>query len=142
MNKRQFIRISIAGATGALFVPRVLMADMVEPALKTRLAGGVYHTDEAFGRWNKKIAGLHLAVFEHHGHDLHVASHHPMPGYEHYIVKHELLDSNFNFITEHRYDPTQDKKPETTFDISGHSGLLYVMTMCNVHDVWVNATEV
>jgi len=41
MDKRDFIRISIAGVTGALFVPRILMADMVEPALKTKLAGGV-----------------------------------------------------------------------------------------------------
>lgn len=142
MDKREFIRISVAGAAGALFVPRILMADMVEPALKTKLAGGVYHTDVAFGRWNKKISELHLAHFAKHGHELHVASHHPMPGYEHYIVKHQLLDSDFKFITEHRYNPTKDKKPETTFNIKGHKGLLYVITMCNIHDVWINATEV
>jgi len=142
MDKRDFIRISIAGVTGALFVPRILMADMVEPALKTKLAGGVYETDVAFGRWNKKIAGLHLADFAKQGHELHVVSHHPMPGYQHYIVKHQLLDSRFNFISEHRYNPTKDKKPETTFDIRQHKGLLYVITMCNVHDVWVNATEI
>lgn len=142
MNKRDFIRVSVAGATGALFVPRILMAGMVEPALKTKLAGGVYHTDDAFGRWNKKIADLHLAVFAKHGHDLHVESHHPMPGYNHYIIKHELLDANFNFITEHRYNPLKDKKPETTFNIKGHKGLIYVITMCNIHDVWINATEV
>lgn len=142
MDKREFIRISIAGATGALFVPRILMAGMMETALKTKLAGGVYETDIAFGRWNKKIAGLHLADCAKHGNELHVESHHPMPGYEHYIVKHQLLDSHFNFITEHRYNPTTDKKPETSFDIKGHKGLLYVITMCNVHDVWVNATEV
>lgn len=142
MDKRDFIRVSVAGVAGALFVPRVLMAGMVEPALKTKLAGGVYHTDVAFGRWNKKISELHLAETSKHGHDLHVISHHPMPGYQHYIVKHELLDANFNFITEHRYDPTKVKTPETTFNIKGHKGLIYVMTMCNVHDVWINATEV
>jgi superoxide reductase len=142
MDKRQFIRVSIAGATGALFVPRVLMAGMVEPALKTKLAGGVYHTDEAFGRWNKGVAEHHLADFAKHGQELHVESHHPMPGYEHYIVKHQLLDSNFKFITENRYDPSKDKKPETTFDVKGKKGLIYVITMCNVHDVWVNATEI
>lgn len=142
MDKRQFIRISLAGAAGALFVPRVLMADMVEPALKTRLAGGVYHTEDAFGRWNRKIAGLHLAVFEKQGDRLHVESHHPMVGYKHYIIKHELLDADFKFITEHRYNPMRDKKPQTTFDLKGHKGLIYAMTICNVHDVWINATEV
>lgn len=142
MDKRTFLRISIAGAAGALFVPRELMADMVEPALKTRLAGGIYHTDVAFGRWNKTVAGLHLATFRKEGTQLHVASDHPMIAYKHYIIKHEIFNSDFRFIAEHRYDPTKDKKPEATFDTAGHTGLIYVLTMCNVHDVWVDATEV
>lgn len=142
MDKRDFIRVSIAGAAGALFVPRILMADMVETALKTRLAGGVYHTADAFGRWNKKISELHLAHATKQGDKLHVISHHPMPGYEHYIVKHELLDHHFRFIAEHRYNPLKDKTPETTFDIKGRKGLIYVITMCNVHDVWINAHEI
>ncbi len=142
MNKRDFIRIGIAGAAGALFVPRELMAGMAEPALKTRLAGGVYHTGIAFGRWNKDVADHHLPEFEKQGDRLHVTTHHPMSAYGHYIIKHELLDADFNFITEHRYDPTTDKTPETVFDISGHGGVIYVLTMCNVHDLWVNAAEV
>ena len=39
------------------------------------------------------------------------------------------------------YDPKTDKTPETIFDISGHNGMIYVLTVCNIHDVWVNATE-
>lgn len=142
MDKRQFIRISVAGAAGALFIPRELMAGMVEPALKTKLAGGVYHTADAFGRWNKGLADHHLPDFAKHGSKLQVTTHHPMPGYEHYIIKHQLLDANFNYITEHLYHPTKDKKPETSFDISGHKGVIYVLTMCNIHDVWMNAAEV
>jgi superoxide reductase len=142
MDKRDFIRVSIAGAAGALFVPRILMAGMVEPALKTRLAGGVYHTAEAFGRWNKKISALHLADTSKQGNELHVESHHPMDGYKHYIIKHQLLDAHFRFITEHRYDPLKDKKPRTVFNIKDHKGLIYVITMCNIHDVWINAHEV
>ncbi|MGA8260911.1 MAG: desulfoferrodoxin family protein [Arenicellales bacterium] len=141
MNKREFIRIGIAGSAGALFVPSDLMAGMVEPALKTKLAGGVYHTATAFGRWNQALADHHLPMFDKQGTSLHVATNHPMNAYGHWIIKHQLLDSNFNFITEHIYDPTSDKKPETTFDVGGHSGVLYVLTMCNVHDLWVNATE-
>jgi superoxide reductase len=141
VNKRDFICISIAGAAGVLFVPRKLMAD-VAPALDTKLAGGVYHTATAFGRWNQGIADAHLAEFKKTGSKLHVVSHHPMKSYEHYIVKHELLDSKFNFITEHSYDPKAVKTPEATFEIDGRSGVIYVLTMCNVHDVWVNATEV
>lgn len=142
MDKRTFLRITVAGTTGALFVPRTLMAGMVEPALKTKLAGGVYHTDEAFGRWNKGVAEHHLPTFEKHSGRLQVTTHHPMNAYEHYIIKHELLNAEFNFMNEHRYDPTHDKKPETVFDLGGHSGLVYVLTVCNVHDMWVNATEV
>ena len=141
MYKRDFIRIATAGVAGALFVPKALMAGMVEPALKSKLAGGVYYTEAAVGRWSKTLADHHLPVFEREGSRLQVTTNHPMPGYEHYIVKHQLLDSDFGFVAEHLYDPTTDKAPETVFDISGRSGVIYVLTMCNVHDVWVNATE-
>ncbi len=140
MKRREFIRISVAGSAGALFVPKELMAGMVEPALKTKLAGGVYHTSEAFGRWNKGVSEHHLPDFDKQGSSLHVVTHHPMNPYEHYIIKHQALDANFGFITEHNYDPKTDK-PETTFDLSGHKGMVYVLTMCNVHDLWVNGTE-
>lgn len=142
MDKRQFMRISIAGAAGALFVPRSLYAGMVAPALETRLAGGVYHTADAYGRWNKGLADHHLPEFAKQGDSLQVTTHHPMSGYEHYIVKHQLLDGDFNFITEHMYNPQTDKAPETSFDIGGRNGTIYVLTMCNIHDVWMNATEV
>lgn len=59
MNEREFIRIDVAGSAGALFVPTDLMAGMVEPALKTKLAGGVYHTATAFGR--RRQVPLHLS---------------------------------------------------------------------------------
>jgi len=140
MNKRDFVRIGIAGTAGAMFVPMDLMAGMVEPALKTKLAGGLYYTETAFGRWNQGLADHHLPKFDKQGSSLHVATNHPMNAYEHWIIKHQLLDSNFNFITENSYNPKSDK-PESTFDISGHSGVIYVLTMCNVHDLWVNATE-
>ena len=142
MDKRQFIRISIAGAAGTLFVPKALFAGMVEPALKTKLAGGVYHTADAFGRWSKGVAEHHLPDLSQHGNQLHVATHHPMIANAHYIIKHQLLGANFDFITEHLYDPKEDKVPETTFDVSGHKGIIYVLTMCNIHDLWVNATEI
>ena len=143
MNKRDFIRIAVAGSAGALFVPQELMAGMVEPALKNKLAGGVFHTETAFGRWNRAVADVHLPTFEKRGSNLHVSSdHHPMDAYSHWIIKHQLLDSNFNFITEHLYDPKTDKRPETSFDLGNRKGLIYVLTICNIHDMWVNATEV
>lgn len=141
MKRRDFIRVGVAGSAGALFVPKELMAGMVEPALKTKLAGGVYHTAEAFGRWNKGVSEHHLPDLDKKGSSLHVVTHHPMNPYGHYIIKHQMLDAKFNFITEKIYDPTSDK-PETSFDLSGHKGMVYVLTMCNVHDLWVNGTEV
>jgi superoxide reductase len=146
MDKRRFIRIAVAGGAGSLFIPRLALAGGGESALATHLAGGVYQTGDAFGRWNNKIADLHLPVAEKHVSNgalqLHVVSHHPMPGYEHYIVKHELLDGNFRFLREHRYDPTRDKTPETTFDLGNYRGIVYAMAICNVHDVWIDMFEV
>jgi superoxide reductase len=142
MDKRQFIRVSMAGAAGALFVPGQLYAGLVEPALKTRLAGGVYHTAEALGRWNQGVANHHLPRLARQGDRLQVTTPHPMIPYEHYIIKHQLLDANFGYLAERLYNPETDSKPETTFDIGGQQGVIYVLTVCNIHDMWINATEV
>lgn len=146
MDKRSFMRIALAGGAGSLFIPRMVLAERMPAALKTRLSGGVYHDKVDFGRWNAKLAELHLARSEKemsgNSARLHVESHHPMNAYEHYIVKHELLDGNFKFLQEHRYDPKVDKTPAATFDLGSYRGRVYVMTFCNVHDLWIDTTEV
>ena len=64
-----------------------------------------------------------------------------MNAWGHYIIKHQLHDANLKFMQEHLYDPKKDK-PQATFDLGNYRGVVYVLTMCNVHDVWMNMIEV
>ena len=71
-----------------------------------------------------------------------VVTSHPMDEYKHYIVKHMLLDQDFNFIAEMMFDPTKDKVAISTFDIGSYKGKLHVLSVCNKHDTWMNTTSV
>jgi len=146
MEKRTFIRLSLAGAAGSLILPRMALSKAMESALASKYAGGLYQTDHAWGRWNAKVAGLHLAHTEKQltggKVQLHVESRHPMLAYEHYIVKHEILDADFKFLAEHRYDPRKDKKPASVIDLGSYRGIVYAVTYCNIHDLWVDVSEV
>jgi superoxide reductase len=146
MDKRDFIRFGIAGSAAGIFVPKAALAAGMDKVIHSKLAGGLYYTEHAFGRWNKGLADHHLPHLEKQmsggATQLHVATAHPMNAYGHYIIKHQLHDHNLKFMQEYLYNPTTDTKPETTFDLGKHRGVVYVMTMCNVHDVWMNLIEV
>ncbi|MCG8611586.1 MAG: hypothetical protein MI864_13730, partial [Pseudomonadales bacterium] len=109
------------------------------------MAGGVYYTKESPGRWSKKVDG-HLPHFEIEkaGMDtmVRVLTGHEMKGYEHYIVKHVLLDADFGFLQENMFDPMKDKSPISDFKLTGYTGKLYALSMCNKHDVWLNSIEI
>jgi superoxide reductase len=146
MDKRSFLRLTLAGGGLSIFVPKAVHAALMESPLKSKLAGGMFFTEEALGRWNKGTASHHVAQIEKQAGggktQLHVASAHPMDGLDHFIVKHQLLDQDLKFMQEHLYKPTVDKKPEHIFDLGNHHGAVYAITMCNVHDVWINMIEV
>ena len=146
MDKRTFIRLSVLGSGMSILTPKSVFAAAMDSGLHSRLAGGVFHTEEAFGRWNKGVADHHLPALEKKlrgsAVQLHVATSHPMNAYAHYIIKHQLLNADFRFLQEHPYNPAQDKAPVATFDLGSYRGPVYVMTMCNVHDVWLNMIEV
>ena len=71
-----------------------------------------------------------------------VVTGHEMKGYEHYIVKHVLLDSKHKFLDEHSFDPTKDPAAISAFTLQDYSGKLYVLSLCNKHDLWLNEAEV
>lgn len=146
MDKRSFIRFGLAGSAAGIIVPQMVFAAAMDTGLESKFAGGIYYTSEKFGRWNKALADHHLPALEKKmsgsAAQLHVATNHPMNEYNHYIVKHLLLNSDFHFMQEHPYNPMKVKKPVSTFDIGSYRGPVYVMTMCNVHDVWMNMIEV
>ncbi len=137
MERRGILRLGLAGAAGSLFLPRAILAAGHGNATHSPMAGGVYYTRRNPGRWAKKIGG-HLPTIEREGNKIEVTTGHPMKGFQHYIVKHMILDENFRFVAETRFDPLKDT-PMSSHDISKLRKTVYVASMCNIHDVWLNA---
>lgn len=143
MNRRNFLSIAAAGSAFSVFLPKSLLAGENKNLLKSKLAGGVFYTAESPGRWAKKVK-THLPQITKisDSNKLKVITAHPMVKYKHYIVKHILLDKDFNFFAENMFDPLKDKVPQSEFDISKYKGVLYVMSVCNKHDTWINSFEI
>jgi superoxide reductase len=140
MQRRDFINLGIVGVSAGFLVPELAVAENVQ-----KMAGGVYFTKQNPGRWSKKVAG-HLPNIEVDKSDgvvkLQVVKAHGLEGYNHYIVKHVLLDNNFNFINEKMFNPLKDKAPISNFQLEKYEGNIHVLSMCNKHDVWLNSISV
>jgi len=135
MNRRGFIRLSALGAAAGIIAPTTVLAS------SGSLAGGVYYTKDAPGRWSKKVGG-HWPSIEVEGNKIQVTTSHAMNGYEHYIVKHMVLNDKYDFITEKMFDPMKDKAPISQFELGNYSGRIYVLSVCNKHDSWLNVADV
>ena len=105
------------------------------------MAGGVYYTKESPGRWEKK-AGLHIPAMEKTENGIQIATGHPMNAGKHWIVKHMLLDSDFKFIDEKIFNPEKDKAAISSHKLSGQTGVVYALSVCNLHDTWLSYIEV
>jgi len=149
VNRRELIRLGLYGGAASLVMPRAVLAEAATTApgtLQSALAGGVYHTRDAPGRWGKKVSS-HLPEIETQAGsdnklDVLVTTRHENDGYTHYIIKHALLDGNFEFMNENLFDPTVTKWPESTFTLEGYSGPLYALSVCNKHDTWIDVIEI
>jgi len=142
MERRDFIRLSVISVGAGIVAPTIALADS-EKQIKG--ASDIYYTKEDPGRWSGKIA-THLPNIETEKAGgkitVKVVTPHEMKGYEHYIVKHVLLDSNHKFLDEHLFDPTKDNAAISTFTLHDYSGPIYALSMCNKHDLWLNAATV
>jgi superoxide reductase len=141
MERRNFIRLSVAGVTASIIAPSVAIAESSKPAA----GADIYYTKEAPGRWSGKVA-THLPniQIEKIGGKVtvNIVTPHEMKGYEHYIVKHVLLDKNYKFIDEKMFDPTKDQTAMSTFTLQDYTGSIYALSMFNKHDLWLNGAEV
>lgn len=139
MERRNFIHLAVAGSVAGIIAPSSVLAG------SSSMAGGLYYTKSAPGRWNKKVAG-HLPSIEvsknSDGVNIQVVTAHGMTGYEHYIVKHIVLDDNFNFIAEKMFDPMKDKAAMSEFSLGKYRGVVNVLSVCNKHDTWLNVARV
>ncbi|MGZ8135697.1 MAG: desulfoferrodoxin family protein [Methylococcaceae bacterium] len=142
MERRNFIRLGVAGIGASLTAPSLALAETCKQITET---SDIYYTKESAGRWSGKVA-THVPNIEVIKADskvtVKVVTGHEMKGYEHYIVKHVLLDKNYKFIDEHMFNPMEDKTAISTFTLENYSGPIYALSMCNKHDLWLNAAEV
>ena len=142
MERRDFIRLSVVSVGTGIAAPTMVLANSEK---QVKGASDIYYTKEDPGRWNGKVA-THLPNIEIEKSSgkitVKVVTPHEMKGYEHYIVKHVLLDQNYKYLDEHMFDPTKDTAAISTFTLKGYNGALYVLSMCNKHDLWLNTAEV
>jgi len=133
------MRIAAIGAGTGMIAPKLAQAK------STPMAGGLYYTKEAPGRWGKKVGG-HLPSIEvskvGKGVVIKVTTAHEMNAYGHYIVKHIVLDENYRFLDEHMFDPAKDKAPISQFSLANYRGEVHVLSVCNKHDSWLNSAIV
>jgi superoxide reductase len=141
MNRRNFIRFGFAATGAGVVAPRAVLASAAE----SPMAGSVYFTEDAPGRWSNKVLS-HLPNIEVETQQqtakIRVLTRHTMEEFDHYIVKHILLDKDFAFVDEKMFHPLKDKEPLSEFDIGGYRGRIHVLSVCNQHDTWLNMAEV
>lgn len=143
MDRRHFIRLGVSGAAGILVAPRAVLAEST--GADPRMAGSVFYTQDAPGRWSKKVTSHlpNVSVEKKDGASvIQVETRHVVEGYNHYIVKHVVLDQDYGFVAEHMFDPIKEKHPLSSFDLKGYSGTVYVLSVCNIHDTWMNVAQV
>ncbi len=145
MNRRNFVKLALAGSA----LPGLAVAGhhggKHGKGHGRKMAGGVYYTREHPGRWAKKVGGhMPVVTVEKKGADalVKVSTPHEMKGYEHYIVKHTILDQNFEFLAEKMFNPETEKSPVSEHILSGYSGKIHVLSVCNKHDTWMATAEV
>ncbi len=140
MDRRSFVRFVLAGSTVGILAPRQAVSAIPEQ----RMAGSIYYTADSPGRWSAKVK-THLPLIEIKKSEgaatVQIITPHEMKGYEHYIVKHVLFDQKFQFLNEKIFDPTKDPSPISSFPLGDYTGTLYALSVCNLHDSWLNSAE-
>jgi len=140
MDRRTFIQAGLIGTGSTFIAPKLVLANQPDP-----MAGGLYYTSNAPGRWSKKVKS-HLPNIEVvktlDGTTIQVITRHTMEEYDHYIIKHILLDGNYRFIAENMFNPLKTKEPISVFSLKQYSGPVYALSVCNKHDTWLNVAEI
>ncbi len=104
------------------------------------LAGSFYYTKNKPGT-KRNLLQSHAPLLEINENTLKVSTPHEMKGYDHYIIKHIVLDNKFNIISEKVFDPSKET-PISKHNIIGYEDTLYVLSVCNNHDTWVDVIKI
>ena len=101
MDRRSFITL---GGTGIVTAGLSLVGchSGNSNLAKAQMAGGIYFTKNSPGRWENKVNG-HVPNInvDKKTNTIVVDTNHDMTSYKHYIVKHVILDKNFEYIDEY-----------------------------------------
>lgn len=139
MTRRDFIQFGLAFG-GGLLLPRWLAAS---PTIHVGgpMAGGVYYTRESPGLWagvvREHLPKLEKATGAGGSLIISVSTDHEMNGYDHYIVKHTLLDRRFKVLGHKSFDPRRDRPVSKYALLPGYEGPVFALSMCNRHDLWL-----
>ena len=104
------------------------------------LAGSFYYTKNKPGN-KENVVKSHSPLLEIIENTLKVSTPHEMKGYDHYIIKHIVLDNKFNIISERAFDPSKET-PISEHNIMGYGDKLYVLSVCNNHNTWVDVIKI
>ena len=108
--------------------------------IKGPLAGSFYYTKSKPGN-KENVVQSHSPLLEINENTLRVSTPHEMKGYDHYIIKHIVLDNRFNIISEKIFDPSTEN-PISKHNIMGYKEKLYVLSVCNHHDTWLDVIKI
>ncbi len=144
MDRRNFIKLGIAGAATGIIAPEAILAKSVSK-IEVAGAGGVYYTKQSPGRWSKKVDG-HLpkvTLTKSAGAStVEILTPHSMKSFDHYIVKHILLDKDFKFLSEKLFNPSKIDIAKSSHILKNYSGTLYALSVCNKHDTWLEIAQI
>jgi len=142
INRRKLI----AGGSAALLISTVQPAFSMESNMKEAvraLAGKIFFSQDRPGRWKGKENG-HVPLIKIDKDNTNIlvraATNHPMQP-NHNVIKHVLMDADLNFIQEQVFDQQFDM-PRSRFELNGYKGRLYIGSLCNLHDNWINWVDV
>lgn len=134
---RHHLMVGMLALTSSYFSPAINAHETV-----SSFEGSIYYSKLEPGRWSGQedthIPEVTIEKGEK-GLKVTVVTPHPMKGFEHYIVKHVLIDKDFNVLGEKMFNPTKEFEPKSEFAFEGapYSGVLFVVSICNKHDAWV-----
>lgn len=149
LNRRSLVKLAALGSVASGAVAASLRSAVAQEApAAAPFEGSLYFTEANPGRWSKKVKG-HLPTIKvkkmDEGLSIGVVTAHEMKGFEHYIVKHILIDDNFKVLGEKLFNPVQEFQAKSTFELTGEpykGKKLYAVSVCNKHDAWLNSVEI
>ena len=137
ISRRRFLQYSLFPASTYLLSSSKSLSENFDTyMLKGPLAGNLYYTKERPGKWYNEVAS-HIPIVKKNSNLIEIITDHEMKGFEHYILKHVILDNQLKFISEKRFDPSKDAA-FSKHDISGYISDIFILSICNVHDTWLS----